>query len=168
MNFRHAPGALIALVLAFSGVPCPGQAPSPAPKPVLAIDVVESLGRGTNRLTDFDRISTVFTDVFSRRKWPVTLKMERFAANDPSYDYELRVFFEGIYEETPGDLTFHAWMTLFDHGTKHDFGMVRFRYYPRPGQDAEDALERAVRGGAEEVAPKIGAILITHGDGHKN
>ena len=134
----------------------------------LTVAVVESLVRGPGRITDFDRIKTVFTDVFERRKWPVTIKVERFAANTPPSDIELRVFYQGIYEETPGDQTFHAWMTLYDHGVKHDFGMVRYRYNPRPLQQEEDVLERVVRGAAEIAASSIEAALFPKAQGPKH
>jgi hypothetical protein len=130
--------------------------------------VVESLARGPGRITDFDRIKTVFTDVFEHRKWPVRINVERFAANTSPSDIELQVFYQGIYKETPVDLTFHAWMTLYDHGVKHDFGVVRYRYNPRPLQDEEDVLEHAARGAAEIAASKIEAVLFPKAEGPKH
>jgi hypothetical protein len=153
-----------------AGATCQAQtapATSAAPRE-LTVFVVESLVRGPGRITDFDRIKAIFTDVFGQRKWPVRINVERFAANSPAHDFELRVFFEGIYEETPGDLTFHAWMTLYDHGEKRDFGVVRFRYYPRPMQQEEDALERVVRGAAQIAADKIESALFPKPDGRKH
>jgi len=102
----------------------------------------------------------VFTKVFEQRHWPVRVKVERFAANTPAHETELRVFFKGIREETPGDRVFRAWMTLTDHGTKDDFGIVYFRYYPRFLQNEEDVLEEVTRGAAEIAATKVGAILF--------
>ena len=96
------------------------------------------------------------------------IKVERFAANNAAADIELRVFYQGIYEETPGDLTFHAWMILYDHGVKRDFGVIRFRYYPRPMQQEEDVLERVVRGAAEIAASKIESALFPKADGKKH
>jgi hypothetical protein len=155
-------GALLSSLLLATGLPGHAQpAPSAAAAPrEFTIVVVESLVRGPGRITDYDRINSVFTQVFERRKWPVTIKVERFAANNPEHDIELRVFYSGIYEETPGDLTFHAWMTLYDHGAKRDFGVIRFRYYPRALELEEDALEHSVRGAAEVAADKIEAALF--------
>jgi hypothetical protein len=158
------------LFCAASGTAGAAQAPTPesgAPRE-LTVTVVDSLVRGPGRVPDFDRINTVFTDVFGRQKWPVRVKVERFAANTPPADIELRVFYQGIYEETPGDLTFHAWMILYDHGVKRDFGVIRFRYYPRPLQQEDDVLEHAVRGAAEITASKIESALFPKTDGPKH
>src|SRR5580658_4463226 len=162
MNNRFARGALLlSLVLSTCAQGSAQTAPSPAaPLPELKVVVVESLVRGPGRITDYDRISSEFTNVFERRKWPVTIKVERFASNTPDDGTQLRIFYQGIYEEAPGDLTFHAWMTLYDHGTKRDFGIVKFRYNPRPLQSEEDVLEHVVRGAAVVAADKIQAILF--------
>lgn len=146
----------------------PAQAPTAAAPRELTVSVVESLARGPGRITDFDRLRMVFTDVFEHRKWPVKIKVERFAANTPTSDIELRVFYQGIYEEAPGDLTFHAWMTLYDRGVKHDFGIVRYRYNPRPLQQEDDVLERVVRGAADVAASKIEAALFPKAEGPKH
>ena len=178
MNIIRSPQTAIARALLYAGTllfcattASVGSAQAPvaatgAPRE-LTVAVVESLVRGPGRTTDFDRINTVFTDVLGRQKWPVKIKVERFAANTPPTDIELRVFYQGIYEETPGDLTFRAWMILDDHGVKHDFGVVRFRYYPRPMQPEDDVLERVVRGAAEIAASKIGSALFPKADGQK-
>jgi hypothetical protein len=162
MKIRFIPRSLLFSLGLAAGVTASAQATAPAPESprTLNVVVVESLGRGTNRLTDFDRIDIVFRKVFAKRKWPVKINVERFAANLPDHAIELRVFFQGIYEETPQDLTFHAWMTLTDHGEKHDFGIIKFRSYPRAGMDREDALEECVRGAAVAVADKIEPILF--------
>jgi hypothetical protein len=161
-------GLLISLLLAngVTGLAQSAATTTVAPRE-LTIVVVESLVRGPGRITDYDRINSVFTQVFESRKWPVTIKVERFAANTPEHDIELRVFYSGIYEETPGDLTFHAWMTLYDRGIKRDFGVVRFRYYPRAMELREDALERSVRGAAEVAADKIEAALFPKAERQK-
>jgi hypothetical protein len=138
------------------------QSPSPAPTPVpeLAIVVVDSLGGGQRQLDNFNRIAREFTRAIEERNWPLRVSAERFAANTPDHPIELRIFFQGIRQETPVDLTFSAWITLDDHGTKHDFGVVRFRYNPRPAQDIEDRLDHAVRGAARITASKIEPILF--------
>lgn len=166
MTARVAPGAFLLCLLVSAGARGGAQpAASPAPLPELKVVVVESLVRGPGRITDFDRISSEFTTVFRKRKWPVTIRVERFASNTPEEGMQLRVFYQGIYEEAPGDLTFHAWMTLFDHGTKRDFGIVKFRYNPRPLQDEEDVLDHVVRGAAEAAADKIEAALFPKAGG---
>lgn len=134
--------------------------PAPDRPPELAIVVVDSLERGPGRITDFDRINEVFTQVLGRRHWPVAIQVERFAANLPPHDLELRIFYKGIYPEDLGDQTFHAWVVLTVHGRKTDFGIIRFRYYPRALEREEDVLEHAVRGAAELTADKIGPLLF--------
>jgi hypothetical protein len=133
--------------------------PPDAPRE-LTIVVVEPLGLRSDRHNDFDRLDIGFTKVFAKRKWPVRIKVERFAANQPEHDIELRLVYEGIHPETFADLTFKAWTTLTDHGVKHDFGIVRYRSDPRIGQDREDALDEAVRGAANVIADKIEPILF--------
>jgi hypothetical protein len=165
-----AAGTLLFSLFVATGVPGRAQAASASagtPRE-LTVVIVESLVRGPGRITDFERMKTVFTDVFEQRKWPARISVERFAANNPPHDIELRVFYQGIYEETPGDLTFHAWMTLDDHGVKRDFGIIRYRYYPRPTQQEEDVLERVVRGAADIVASKIESALFPKADGKKH
>jgi hypothetical protein len=159
---RLAQGALLLFLLVSAGARCGAQAAAAAaaPLPELKVIVVESLVRGPGRITDYDRMDAEFTSVFAKRKWPVTIKVERFASNTPDDGIQLRVFYQGIYEEAPGDLTFHAWMILYDHGTKRDFGIVKFRYNPRPLQDEEDVLDHVVRGAAVEAADKIEAALF--------
>jgi hypothetical protein len=167
VNARLAAGALLLCLLLASGVRGGAQTASApaAPLPELKVVVVESLVRGPGRITDYDRINAEFTAVFRKRKWPVTIKVERFASNTPDDGLQLRVFYQGIYEEAPGDLTFHAWMILYDHGTKKDFGIVKFRYNPRPLQDEEDVLDRVVRGAAGEAADRIESALFPKAGG---
>jgi hypothetical protein len=161
MKTRHPYSIFISsLVLAASGTVSAQTAPSaPAAQRELTVEVVESLEHGPGRVPDFDRINSVFTDVFQKREWPVKIKVERFAANTSPHETELRIFYQGIFEETPGDRTFRAWMILYDHGTKHDLGFVHYTYYSRPLQNVEDVLEHAVRGAAEEAATKIESVL---------
>jgi len=150
--------ALLVLLPARAGAEGPAAAPVAARE--LVIVVVDSLERGPSRITDFDRISSVFTRVLERRKWPVTFRVERFAGNLAPHDLELRIFNKGIYPEDQGDLTFHAWITLSDQGRKSDLGVIRYQYYPRPLEPMDDALERAARGAAELTADKLGALLF--------
>ena len=148
----------LATLFAASGF---GQAPAaPVPPREFTIVVVESLGHGLDNRNDFDRLDVAFTKVFNERKWPVKIVVERFAANTPAHDTELRVFLKGIYEEMPGDLTFHAWMTLQDHGKKWDFGIVRYRYNLRPGQQMDDVLEKVFEGAGMVAADKIEPLLF--------
>lgn len=164
-----AAGSLLLSLFAAAGVTGRAQAApeAAAGKRELAVVIVESLERGPGRITDFDRMKMVFTDVFGRRKWPVKVSVERFAANMPAHEIELRVFYQGTYDEAPGDLTFHAWMVLYDHGVKRDFGMVRYRYNPRPGQPEEDVLEHVTRGAADVAAAKIESALFAKPGGQK-
>jgi hypothetical protein len=125
----------------------------------LAIVVVETL-QTRGAITDFDRLDMAFQAVAKQRKWPVTLKPERLTANVPDHETELRIFSQPVREEISGDLTYRGWMTLTVNGTKHDFGMVTYRYYPRLYQDTEDVLEKIFLGVATTAADKIEPILF--------
>src|ERR1700689_1870495 len=103
MNARGTP-VLLALVLAAS--PLRAQVPAAAPSD-LTVVVVESLDQRPGRVARFDRIAEVFGQVFARRKWPIHIHFERFAANTSDSATQLRIFYQGIYSETPGDLVFH-------------------------------------------------------------
>jgi hypothetical protein len=136
------------------------KAKAPEPQRELAIVVVESLQRNHGAFTDFDRMDLAFREVVEKRKWPVKLVAERFAANTDPHETELRIFNQTIREETPGERTFRAWMILTDHGVKHDFGVVSYRYYTRPAENTEDRLEKIFRGAANAAADKIEPILF--------
>jgi hypothetical protein len=129
--------------------------------------VSETLDRRAEGVTTFAAIQSAFTRALSHRGWPVRINVERFASNNPDYDYELRVFFKGIYYETPGTLTVRAWMTLFDHGKEHDFGIIKYQLNQGPIEHRDDAFEVLLRGEAEIAASKIGPILFPEIDGHK-
>jgi hypothetical protein len=153
--------ALIVLFLGAGPIGRPqGSPPAPTPLPELAIVVVDSLGGGQRQADNYHRIAREFTEAIEGRNWPLRVSAERFAANTPDHPIELRIFFQGIRQETPVDLTFSAWITLDDHGTKHDFGVIRFRYNPHPGQEMEDRLDHAVRGAAKITVSKIEPILF--------
>jgi len=169
MNKRITVAALV-LALGIGGAQAmraEAAATEPKPQGDLTIVVVESLEQGPGRLANFDRMSEVFTDVFTARKWPLNIKIERFASNTQSDATQLRVFYKGTYEETPGELSFHAWMTLYEHGNKHDFGVVTYRYQVRPFQQEEIILERVFRGAAEVAADKVKAVLFPKAPGKK-
>lgn len=159
MKFLPTAGALV-LALSLAASPRARADAPPARPPELAIVVVEALERGPERITDYDRINEVFTQVIGRRHWPLTVHVERFAGNLPAHDLELRIYYRGIYAEDLGDLTFHAWVTLTVHGKKSDFGIIRFRYYPRPAEQEDEALERSVQGAAELTADKMEPLLF--------
>jgi hypothetical protein len=159
MKILPTAGALF-LALLLGAPPRVRAETAPSHPPELAIIVVESLERGPGRITDFDRIKVIFTQVIGQRHWPLTVEVERFAANPAPHDLELTIFYRGIYPEDFGDQTFHAWLVLNDHGKKSDFGIIRFRYYPRAAEREDDTLEHVVRGAAEITADKIGPILF--------
>jgi len=159
MNTRLKPVLLLLsglIVLAATGT---AQTPS-APPAVLNVTVAEMINRRSEGVATFAAIQKVFTRVFNKRGWPVGVNVERFASNNPDYDYELRVFFKDIYYETPGDLTVTAWMTLFDHGKEHDFGIIKYQLVQGPIEHRNDAFEALLRGEAELAASKIEPILF--------
>jgi hypothetical protein len=162
--------ALIFSLIAAAGATARAQAPvAPAPAPLhIAVVVSEALERRAEGVTTFAAIQTAFTKVLSKQGWPATVTVERFAANNPDYDVELRVFFRGIYYETPGELTVRAWMTLFDHGREHDFGIIKYQLVQGPIEHRDDAFEALLRGEAEIAAAKIGPILFPTEETRKN
>lgn len=136
------------------------NAPADDARRTLTVTVIEPVERHPGNDEFYHRIARVFTDVFEARNWPVSIDVQRFGANQPELDLELRVFLQPIREESPGDLTFRAWMTLYDRGTKHDFGVITHRHYPRPGRNMTDVLDEVVRGAANEVSKKIETALF--------
>jgi hypothetical protein len=159
MSLRVHPWILVFVSLA-GVVRMPAQTQDSQNPRVLYIELVESNGQGINGMNDFYQIATEFRDAIESRKWPIQVKLARFAANSVPHDLELRIRYKGIYPEAPGDETFHAWITLFDHGTTHEFGMVTYRYYMRPGQNMDDVSEHAMRGAAKEAAKTLGSLLF--------
>jgi hypothetical protein len=139
--------------------------PPPAQPRVLSVVVSETLDRNAEGFATFGAIQKVFTKVLNGRKWPVTVSVERFASNNPDQDLELDVFFKRLYYETPGLLTLSAWVTFYDHGKEHDFGMVKYQLNQGPVEHRADAFEVAVRGVAEIAAAKIQPVLFPNTDG---
>lgn len=137
----------------------PSTPPAPAERE-LALVVVENLDESASAITAFDRLEIAFREVIRERRWSVKLTAERFAANTPDHPTELRIFNKGIQQETPNELTYRAWMTLVDRGTKHDFGIVKFRYYPRFGERPDATLEAIYLGAARAAADKIQPFLF--------
>jgi hypothetical protein len=166
----------IALLTSLLAAACAIGRAQPAPAPVapavaplhIAVVVSEALDRHAEGVTTFAAIQTAFTKVLGKQGWPATVSVERFASNNPDYDVELRVFFRGIYYETPGELTVRAWMTLFDHGKEHDFGIIKFQLVQGPIEHRDDAFEVLLRGEAEIAAAKIGPILFPSQAARKN
>lgn len=134
-------------------------AKAPDDRPKLAIVVVDNLQSQRSTFTDFDRLDIAFQEVAKKRKWPVAVAVERFAANSPAHDTELRIFNQPLRQEVPGELMFRGWMTLTVAGVKHDFGIVSFRYFLRAGENLDDTLEKTFRGAANAAADKLEPIL---------
>jgi hypothetical protein len=137
---------------------CPAQ--SSAQPRVLTVVVSETLDRHAEGVTTFAAIQSAFEKVFSHQGWPVKVEVTRFAANNPDYDLELDVFFKSFNYETPDDLTLRAWVTLYDHGKKHDFGILKYQLNQRPLQKRDDAFEATLAGEAQLAASKIGPVLF--------
>ena len=162
MKSRSVLCSLLLSALPFAGFATAAESnPTPAAKPPeLTIVVIDSLSQGAATASNFDRIARMFTEVFVKQKWPVTIAVRRFGAGAPDYPVELRVFYEGIRQEVPGELTFRAWVTLIDHGKKHDFGIIKYQFFPRPSENVSDSLDKGVRSAAELVVPKVEPILF--------
>ena len=166
MNLRSLAAGVLLLALGASAATAAAESASPPPpeKPVLALVVVTALAQSSEAppgaYSDFDRLDLAFQDVAQRRHWPVRIVAERFAANTPAHPLELRVFLQPVTNYLPGEFDFRAWMTLNDHGTKHDFGMIVHREDLRAGEDVNDFLERLFHRAAEVAAKKIEPILF--------
>ncbi|HZZ19086.1 MAG TPA: hypothetical protein VFE25_06950 [Opitutaceae bacterium] len=135
-------------------------APVAAEPRVLTIVVSETLDRRAEGVTTYAAIEKAFTRVFSRQGWPVKVEVTRFASNNPDYDLELDVFFKSFNFETPDDLTVRAWVTLYDRGAKHDFGMLKYQLNQRPLDKHQDGFEAVLRGEAQLAAAKVGPVLF--------
>ncbi|MDI1247286.1 MAG: hypothetical protein PSV13_00240 [Lacunisphaera sp.] len=153
---------LLIATLCLAAVPVFAKKAPQAPdnRPIFSIVVVDSLLYQQGAITDYDRLDMAFTALAKERQWPMRIQAERFAANTPAHETELRIFNQPLREETLGDITFRGWMTLTAAGRKHDFGIITFRHYVRPGENLDEILEKVFRGAAEAAAVKIEPILF--------
>jgi hypothetical protein len=130
------------------------------PLPTLAIVISENLGRRATYNDDFHRLDMAFKRVAKERKWPVTIVVERFAANVPEYDTELSIFLQPLRQEMPGEFTLRAWTTLKVDGKKHDFGIVKYGEFRRLGERMDESIEKIFIGYANAAADKIEPVLF--------
>lgn len=168
MNIRFALTPLILpLLLASSPAATPPAVPpasKPSPARELALVVITPVDQNqylySGAYSDFDRLDLAFQEVAKRRRWPVKIVAERFAANSPAHELELRVYLQPFRLELPQQFTFRGWMTLTERGTKHDFGVVVYRQDARPFESTDDFLEKVFLGAASVAAKKIEPILF--------
>jgi hypothetical protein len=165
MKPRFLSFALCLGLLAAAAARMPAQSPPPETR-TLTVVVSETLNRSAEGVSTYAAIEKIFTRVLSRQGWPVKVEVTRFASNNPDYDLELDVFFKSFNFETPDNLTVVAWFTLYDHGTKHDFGLLKFQLNQRPLDKRQDGFEAALRGEALLAASKIGPVLFPPATGH--
>lgn len=159
MMIRFISGLLLSVLLAGSGYALPAAAAAPTPASRhLTVVIVVSLLRQSSAVDDFDRMAEVFGRIFDEQKWPVETSFERFAANNDAHDLELRIFYQGIYREFDEDV-YKAWTVLYDHGVKHDFGIVEYRYLPRPGELPDDIARQIYAGAAAKMTDLIRSDL---------
>jgi len=164
MKAYFALSSLLCLFVLAAGSGRAETAPaSPAAPQELAVVVVDSLGGAHGAITAFDRLDIAFTNVAKQRKWPIKIVAERFAANTPSHTTELRIFYKGIRADTPDEMVFRAWVTFADPSVKKDFGIIAFHYYPRPGEQQDDVLDKIFLGAANAIADNIEPILFPEG-----
>ncbi|HUG09637.1 MAG TPA: hypothetical protein VMM36_01425 [Opitutaceae bacterium] len=157
MNSR-ATFALIAAALLL-----PAAAPAakePDDRPKLAVVVVENLRHSGNAIDDFVRLDMALQKVSKERKWPVAIEAERFAANTPDHETEVRIFPRPVRQELPDEYVFRGWLTLKVAGENHDFGIIKFEYRPRPGEWGDDVLDKIFLGAARAMADKIEPLLF--------
>lgn len=155
---------LIATALFLGRIPAAMAGPAaPAgpttPQRELVVVFVDSLHRDGAAFDTFNRLAYQFGKVFAARHWPVKVRFERFAANSGPYNLELRIFYQGIRNDF-GERKLRAWMILHTNGTKHDFGIVEYRYWPRPGEQVSDMLDDLFRGEAQRTANLIEPYLV--------
>jgi hypothetical protein len=168
MKTAFVPGVLFLSLFLAAGATGRAQTKAPPAAPVaapaamreLTIVVVDSLGGNQSETNNYDRIARVFTKVFEERKWPVKISFERFGAGSPPFPTEMRIYFKGIREYDPSEITFSAWVTLNDRGAKSDFGIIRSNYSPRIAEPMDDRLDQVVRGAAVLVADKVEPVLF--------
>jgi hypothetical protein len=165
MKSRFLSFAFILGLLAAAAARMSAQQPAAEPR-TLTVVVSETLNRSAEGFSTYAAIEKVFTRVLSRQGWPVKVEVTRFASNNPDYDLELDVFFKSFNFETPDNLTVVAWFTLYDHGTKHDFGLLKFQLNQRPLDKRQDGFEAALRGEALLAASKVGPVLFPPAPGH--
>jgi hypothetical protein len=159
--------AVLCLGLIAAATRAPAQpAPSPRSPRVLTVVISEALDRRAEGVTTYAAIEKAFTKVLSKQGWPVTVVVTRFAANNPDYDLELDVFFKSFDFETPDALTVRAWVTLYDNGTKHDFGILKYQMNRRPLDTRQDSFEAVLRGEAQLAASKVTPVLFPGTAGH--
>jgi hypothetical protein len=163
MRTRLTLAALLLALAATVAAPARAQPAPPAPRE-LTVEVSEMLDRNAERVSTFAAIQKIYTHVLEKRGWPLKVTVERFASNNSDTDLELQVFFKGLYYETPGVLTLRAWVTLYDHGKEHDFGMIKVQLTQAPLDIREDAFEHLVREEATVVASKMEPILFPRAD----
>jgi hypothetical protein len=132
------------------------------------VEIAESLDRSAERVSTFAAIQKIYARAFERRGWPIKFNIERFASNNSDADLELQVFFKDLYFETPGVLTLRAWVTLYDHGKEHDFGIIKTQLTQAPLDIREDAFEHLLRDEAAIVASKMEPVLFPKADGHSS
>lgn len=158
---------LVSFALSFNAEVLAATGPTkPSARPELVLVVVIPLTSSPNPTTspftslDFDRLDLAFQDVAQRRHWPVTIVAERFAANTPAHDLELRIFLQPGRQDSPEEYRFRGWMSLSLHGNKHDLGMIIHSEFLRAGESVDDFLDKVFRGAATIVARRIEPILF--------
>ena len=157
--------AVLALLVSLVGLTVHAQS-SPPPSTQageLTVVIVESASTRSLLNDSYNRLSRVFTSVLEERKWPLKIKDERFGANMPKHDLELRVYYQGITRDTPQELTFRASMMFFHHGEKQDLGVIRYTFTPRPGEMMDESLDKVVEGAARIAADRIEPTLFPQG-----
>jgi hypothetical protein len=157
MNTR-AIFALIAATLLLPAAACAAKEPDDRPK--LAVVVVENLRDSGRAIDDFVRLEMAFQKVAKERNWPVAIDAERFAANTPDHETEVRIFPRPVRQELADEFVFRGWLVLKVEGETHDFGIIKFEYRPRPLEAGDDWQDKIFLGAARKMADKIEPLLF--------
>lgn len=140
------------------------DAKKPDDRPVLALIISEALQGAGSPGDDFTRLDIAFEKVATKRKWPVKLVAERFAAGVPDYPAEVYISSQVVRREMGNELVYRAWTYLMIKGKKTDFGIVEYRYSPRLGANTYDETDKVFLGYANKVADKLEPILFPKTD----
>ena len=153
-------GLTLAAAPVLNAKPAAPEKGKPEKQRELVVVVVENLIHPGSGYDAYNRAAYVFGDVFDKRKWPVKVRFERFAANTKDHPLELQMFLKGIRHDFPDEFDFYAWVILKADGKKLDLGMVKGEYFAHPIEQGDDILDGAVRAGAVKVADKIQPYIL--------
>jgi hypothetical protein len=109
---------------------------------------------------EYNRVSRVLEEEFAKMPYLTQVHVERLAHGSVRHDLQLEVFLRDVSRDNPMELTYSAWTVLYVHGVKHDLGITKFRYSPRPLENHDDVMDHAVAGWARDLAGHVSGVLF--------